>query len=260
MKIIHRISLTVTPEIQKELKKMNIDVEQGFDAFEIDETNSCWLDLEEKVESWKAVDTVSTKFTKEEMAGAKWLRMISEWHHGYPQPNENEFGYLKVTYDSEKMCEKCGIGAFQKSPFVFKKDPTWGKRSILQVNWVFDEFFAKPELWDEIFKEFGVGHREVFDRNNKKLSSVLQLEIKDKIDIRIDNGGEICCQCGQLRLPPTIKGFFPAACGDFDTHIAKTNIYFGSGASSYRAVVVSSDLYKAISSKKVKGVKFHPLG
>jgi hypothetical protein len=42
--------------------------------------------------------------------------------------------------------------------------------------------------------------------------------------------------------------------------IFKTQEYFGSGASADHAVIVSSRLFREITSNKFKGVQFAPLG
>ena len=44
------------------------------------------------------------------------------------------------------------IGAKQVSPFRMKESPNWGRRSILQMNWLFDEYFVKPEVWNAVFQ------------------------------------------------------------------------------------------------------------
>ena len=50
-----------------------------------------------------------TEFTKQEIAQADWLNMHSEWHHGYPQP-EDAFGYNGLTYDIAAACPECSVG------------------------------------------------------------------------------------------------------------------------------------------------------
>ena len=43
-----------------------------------------------------------------EIAAAPWLGLNADQHQGFPQPRDDEFGYLDVTYDTDDYCRACG--------------------------------------------------------------------------------------------------------------------------------------------------------
>ena len=51
-------------------------------------------------------DFLSKRFFADEVSTAKWLELIPDWHHGYPQP-EQDFGFPKTTYDLANWCADC---------------------------------------------------------------------------------------------------------------------------------------------------------
>jgi hypothetical protein len=157
LKIVHRISVNSAPDIRRELAAMRVFVGKGdpltsLVTFVVDESHDDWPKLKEWIVRRKVVDFVSTQFSETEIAKARWLQLVPEWHCGYPQPNELDFGYRAVTYDLAGYCKQCGIGLKQKAPFQIKAEPKWGRNGILQLNWVFDEYFVTPDAWNRAFK------------------------------------------------------------------------------------------------------------
>ncbi|MCK4764790.1 MAG: hypothetical protein KAW12_21510 [Candidatus Aminicenantes bacterium] len=265
MKIIHNISLRITPKIKKKLEGFGIFVSGGFGKivgedlvnFKVSESDECWKELESRLANWQAIDISFTKFSIKELKEANWLFMVPDWHHGYPQP-EDDFGYLMVTYDLTNNCEKCGIGPAQNAPFRIKKEPGWGKRGILQLNWVFDEFFAKPDVWQNVFKPFEVSYRSVLHyKSLKELKTVVQLLIDEEIEIELDGYDyDICEMCKCKKYLPITRGKFPPLKSLPNKHISRTKNYFGSGASAFREIIISQYLFKKISEQNIKGVSF----
>lgn len=115
-------------------------------AFDVGEDHEQWFEIRATLDGWGVSEGhVTTKFSREEVAQARWLDLVPDWHHGYPQPDEHESRYLSVTYDLSGWCSMCGTGLRQKAPLQMKAEPKWGRRGILQLNWVFDEYFVTPE-------------------------------------------------------------------------------------------------------------------
>src|SRR4051812_22489908 len=83
---------------------------------------------------------VSSHFTKTELDGAEWLQLSALGHHGYPQPEE---GYQEATYNVSDYCPTCGIGGVQSAPFRLRTEFEASHSQIVQLNWVFDEFFLR---------------------------------------------------------------------------------------------------------------------
>jgi hypothetical protein len=261
MQIIHRISISSTPTIRRELAALGIVVaDRGFISFEIDEANELWHALEPWIVRRMAVDFVTAKFSERELAGSKWLELIPDWHHGYPQPSEDEFGYREVTYDLTEYCAKCGVGMKQKASFQMKAEPKWGRNGILQLNWVLDEYFVTPEVWTTIFKPNGIDCRPVMKQRGVELKTVVQLVVDNEVGILTDGlPSERCSRCGRVKYLPVTRGPFPALAAEPLRAMVKTSEYFGSGAAADERVVVSRKLAGALAAEKVFGASVRPV-
>lgn len=260
MQIIHRISISSTPEIRRELATMGIVVgASGLITFEIDETHESWPALQPWIARRRAVDFVSTNFSKKEIAEARWLALRPDWHHGYPQPEDTHIGYRKATYEMADFCEGCSTGLKQKAPFQMKSEPRWGRRGILQLNWIFDEFFVTPEVWNALFRPYGIGCRPVLNTKGAELKTVVQLVVQEEVGVKTEGlEAERCTRCGRLKFLPVVRGPFPPLVNEPSSHMAKTREYFGSGGSAFRGILVSQDLARALEAAKVRGASFRP--
>jgi hypothetical protein len=261
MRIVHRISISATPADLRDLKALGVVVgAHGFVTFEVDEEHEQWSELEKWIQARRAVDIVSTKFSKQEIDDAEWLSLVPDWHYGYPQPEEDVFGFREATFDLTNYCKQCGMGMTQKAPFQMKSEPKWGNKSILQLNWVFDEYFVTPTIWASIFKPHGIGSLPVIDRNGIKLKTVVQLVVKEEVGI-MTNGllGEECPNCKHVKYLPITRGPFPSLLDRPSTTMAKTTEYFGSGASAYKGVLISRGLARILSEQKIRGASVKPV-
>lgn len=155
MKIKHTITFSDNEEVREALISAGVPLRlENILNVKISEDDPKWPVVAELMKKHKYFEFCTTDFTLNELKSASWLKVTPIWHHGYPQP-DRDFGYLDITYDLAGYCEECGIGAVQKAPFRFSREPKWGRRQILQVNWVFDEYFVTPELWKTVFKPSG---------------------------------------------------------------------------------------------------------
>jgi hypothetical protein len=261
MQIIHRISISSTPEIRGELAAMGVVVgASGLATFELDEAHEAWPALQAWIARRGAVDIVSTKFSKKELADARWLALEPSWHHGYPQPDEDRFGYRETTYDLADFCWQCGIGLKQKAPFQMKSEPKWGRNGILQLHWVFDEFFVTPEVWRSVFNPNGVGCRPVLDAKGAELKTVVQLVAPEEVPVMVEGlAMERCACCGRVKSLPVARGAFPPPVNEPSAHMAKTREYFGSGAAAHKGVLVSREVARALAAEKVRGASVRPV-
>jgi len=260
MEIEHRLSLNWDKNKKWELATHGIEVNEGFDAFKISESSPNWPEIQRLIAAWEPVDIVTTRFSRRELRCACELKIGSDWHYGYPQP-EGAFGYLTTTFDLTNHCAACGIGKKQSSPFRMKGEPKWGKRQMMQLNWVFDVFFTQPQTWESVFAPFGIAATQVLNhRTDKPLDTVVQLSIDSDVTIpNLDQPSEACPACGRVKFIPISRGMFPALNGMRGLHLAKTQEYFGSGASAWNAVIVSAELYQALDKANVRGVYFSPV-
>lgn len=261
MRVVHRVSISSSPEVSTELADLGVPVEStGFVTFEVDETHPRWPELRAWIDRRSAPDAVFTMFSDGELAAAPWLELVPDWHHGYPQPDEDSFGYLLVTYDLTDYCATCGVGLRQIAPFQMKGEPKWGRRGILQLNWVFDVFFVTPKVWSTVFEPLGVRRRPVVTPWGDELETVVQLVVECEADIATEGlEGETCGSCGRTKYLPVLRGPFPALVNEPASPLVKTRQWFGSGASARRRVLVPQEARQAMEAEEVRGASFRPV-
>lgn len=263
MKIIHRFSFAAKDsDSRAQLASLGIRLKEQplITTFEIDESDASWPAVEAWSKRRQRIGMTRTVFTKAEIAAARWHALQPAWHHGYPQPDELSFGYRKATYDLSDWCPACGAGMRQIAPFQMKREPTWGRNSILQLNWVFDEYFVTPKLWESVFRPHGVEKLPVLGPAGQELSTVVQLVVEQTVPVVTDGlTADRCGGCGRLKYLPVTRGFFPPLASEPPVSMVKTAEYFGSGASAFRAVLVSADLTKALMEAHVKGATTMPV-
>jgi hypothetical protein len=261
MLIVHHVSIASSPEIAKELQALGVEVDDtGLVAFEVDESREAWPALQAWIARRRPFDIVSTRFSLLELARASVLELQPSWHHGHPQPEEGS-GYLAATFDLREHCQRCGLGKKQNAAFRMKAEPRWGRNGVMQLDWIFDEYFVKPEVWEEVFKPFGVATRSVLDPKGQPLETVLQLVVRDEIGVVTEAlEARPCPTCRRVKYLPVVRGPFPALARPLSAPIAKTTELFGNGASASRAVVVSRDLADALQAAEIRGVSFVPVG
>lgn len=268
MQIIHRISISCTPEIRRELASMGLSVGAGnriasdLVTFEVDESQAEWPSVRSWLERRQPLDVVSTRFTRQEVQAAGWLELVPDWHYGYPQPRDDEFGYLDATFDLTNYCHRCGVGKVQKAPFQMKGEPKWGRRNILQLNWVFDEYFVTPEIWASVFKPHGVRSRPVLSTKLAELKTVVQLVVEEHVHVvteGLPKEEPACSVCGRVKYLPIQRGPFPAIVEEPSGSMARTRESFGSGASANSGVIMSQALVRDATGAGIRGVSFRPV-
>jgi hypothetical protein len=271
MRIMHRVAFAATPAEEKQLDDLGIKLTtvtampgggDPFIAFDIREDDPVWPPLRSLLHRWgRSEGNVSTSFTKKELDSARWLE-LGAWHHGYPQPDEDVFGYRQATYDLTDWCGSCGIGKKQKAPFQMKGEPKWGKRSILQLNWVFDAYFVTPDAWALVFKPHGIECRPVLNTKGGELRSVVQLVAQGEVGVvreGLATEEAACSSCGRTKYLPVARGRFPAMKEEPSTAMVTTKECFGSGASAHRRVLVSQAVAHSLTAAKLRGASMRPV-
>jgi hypothetical protein len=139
--------------------------------------------------------------------------MLSSWYHGYPEPSDDD-SYKALTFDLSEYCRICGTGWRQVAPFRMKKPPVWRRRSILQLNWIFDEYFVKPDLWKAVFEPFGIGYWPVvLNKTGAEIESVVQLKVSDLTDTRLEGVAyNVCPQCGAQEVSLSAQRSLSSTC------------------------------------------------
>jgi hypothetical protein len=141
-----------------------------------------------------------------------------------------------------------------------KDDPKWGGRGILQLNWIFDEFFVTPSVYTAVFEPLAIECRRVTSPRGDDLEGVLQLVITNEVDIVTEGlERETCPVCERTKYLPVVRGPFPALESEPSSKVVKTRQWFGSGASAHRQVLVGQDVRQALEAARVRGVSFRPV-
>jgi hypothetical protein len=209
-----------------------------------------------------------TEFTQQERDAAKSLSVGPCWTRGYPEPSDvaavpgtRYLPYFAATYDLRTYCEVCLAGARQNASFRMKAEPVWGRRSILQLNWVPDELFVKTEVYDAIFRPFGIENQPVLrHKTGAKLDSVVQLSIPQEVTLDVAASRHTTCvRCGRDKYAPVCRGFFPSPL-DVVSSMSKSREYFGVTETAFKAILVASPIYEKIRDAGLKGVEFQPCG
>jgi hypothetical protein len=266
MKIIHRFGVKVsTTDVLLRLAALGINVKfegkhrtlSTIGSVRISETDIHWGEAVEILRAITITEFTETEFSEAEMNSAAALNLISTGNRGYPQP-EASLGYLDATYDLSEYCKACGLGLRQVRPFRFLKELEL-KRTVLQLNWVFDEFFVSREVWAKVFERFGVGFWPVVShRTGLELEKIVQLRITHEVDVKIEDiVPQACRACGRPKAQMSFRGFAPEpSC--IPAALFKSRQAFGPGSLSYRRVMASQEIWREIEKAGLRGLRFYP--
>ncbi len=271
MKILHYVSFNATPEQRALLEELGVatrdcrknalldDPAKPAIKLDADEANPNWPIVQRLFNQWDIGPIIPyTVFTDRELDAARWLSMTA-WENGYPLPSEDS-KYEKVTYDLTACCPKCKLGKVQNAPFRIKCEPKWGRRAIMSLLWVHDEFFVPPAIWETIFKPFGIPCRPVAKRSGKELETVVQLVIDEKVDIVTEGlESERCVACGRSKYRWPSRGRFPSLMQEPKGALARTRQPFGTGWECIHVALISQELRRAMMAHKIRGADFTPV-
>jgi len=266
MEIMHRFGIKLSRESERqEFTDLGIDLPPTptlpsgatITSFEIGELDPRWADAMRLAARFQITYFTSTRFDEPEIEGASALCMFATSNRGYPEPSE-KFGFLEASFVLSDHCRKCGIGRRQVRPFRLKSAPVL-KRSIMQLNWIFDEYFVARDVWAAVFEPHGIDFWPVvLDRTGHEIESVIQLKIPHHADLNLkDAKSTVCPMCGRTKTEMDLRGFCPEPV-DIPASIFKSTQYFGPGANAYNRVLISSSLYKVIKGSQLRGVQFYP--
>ncbi len=204
----------------------------------------------------------SIHFEEEDFAKTSHVNMFCDWPHLYPEPSD-DFGYVKQVYDARSYCLRCDTGRRQIAPFRVRREPSWGRRKAMRLNWVRSEIFVRPELYEKVFAPRGVGYWPVLKRGGKELESVVQLRvdtIAEKEAEPMDGFNAVYCTvCGSKRYRGTLLDFAPRPTQIPDAPVFRVREEFGSGGETAQPIIVAKEVYQELTRPKVHGLGFHPL-
>ncbi len=267
MEIVHHFGIRISGDSDRqEFVRLGIDLEAAtplpngniITSFEIGEHDPRWAEARRLAAKFQITEFARARFRESEIDAAETMSIFARSQHGYPEPSE-KFGYLNATFDLSDYCSKCGTGLRQVRPFRVKSDPHL-KRAIMQLNWIFDEFFVASQVWLAVFEPLGVGcWPVVLDRTGEEIGSVVQLKVTHYADLKLDKEGIVCSHCGRRKASLDLTGFSPSPI-NAPAPIFKSTQYFGSNATAFRRVLITSSLYTEIKKNSLRGIDFYPCG
>ena len=232
----------------------------------IPETHAQWPELSQCLQGLDVFHTVELSFTLAEIRAAPWCELGAAGHFGYPQPDE-DFGYKAITYDAEAGCMTCGIGAVQRAPFRFRKAPTQRRSQIIQLNWVFDEFFVSSDARGQLEAAGITGidfEQPVLHRSGEPMAGWFQMRVLETAESRVKTAGlvtETCQVCGRVKFNSpagemlALQEPLPSSSAD----VVKSREWFGSGGSAQRLVLVSQRFVAVVLQHKWRGLCLSPI-
>jgi hypothetical protein len=206
-----------------------------------------------------------------------WFQLVARGHHGYPQPEE---GYRELTYSD--MCPACGWHDEQVKPIRFRREPGTVHSHVLQLNWIFDAYFVRPEVAADCAAAglTGITFRDaVRHSSGQPLTTVVQLMVTTvRPCVRVGSLQAVTCQehneegdwrsptaeiperyCGRVKHhPPTAVGVQAGALDDAPDAVRSAE-WFGSGASAHRLTLVSARFAELITRRRWRGVTLEPV-
>ena len=210
----------------------------------------------------------------------QWYHIHATGHFGYPQPEDS---YAVSTY-GDGYCDRCGIGGAQCIPFRLRSEPKSRPSQFLQLNWVFDEFFVRPEVESALQGAAisGIGFGPVLrNKTGEQLPTVRQLKVSTVLPEALDHAilQPVTCKQDNEEGPPWYGGGKPRYapdypyCGRVKYHwpdnlrfnvnafadapdVVKSFEWFGSGGAASRAVLVSERVIEVIEEHKWRGIKW----
>lgn len=200
-----------------------------------------------------------------------WFWLMAAGNQGYPQPEDT---YFERTYAT--VCHHCGMHGEQKAPFRFRAEPRARHSQFLQLNWVFDAFFVRPEVAVDCASASltGLAFNHVL-RNSTgvPLANIAQMQISTVLPCAIiDSLPPVTCRpnneegrsldppfvegpyCNRVKYhPPTTLGLASRALNGIPD-VFQTAEWFGSGGSAWRATIVSERFADLIRAHRWRGV------
>jgi hypothetical protein len=204
-------------------------------------------------------DLFETLFSESEIRNASWLRLISTFEQGYPQP-KSTWPIKQLSY--EIICPKCAIYK-QTNPMRLAKEPNLGRKSFMSLIWA-SEIFCTPEVILGLENIQAKGY-EVWDavihKTDKPSERVRQLYVSDVASPGVivdDLDRRICPNCGTIKYYPHIKGimYMNGEALQSDTDFMLTHEWFGHGLLAWREILVSNRVARLILDKGWSGVRF----
>lgn len=268
MRIKHRFGFSRDKDIYNCLDKIGMPYEKGdlVSILTIFEDDRRFEQVKALFEAKQIYPLTETVYSSSELESASWLSVRSTWRSGYPFPKENK-EYIFSTYNTETYCCKCGAGLIQKANFSVEKEPRWGSRNFLMLNWVHDELFVSEKA-ASVLKNSDFGGFQIKGVNGKMdvlHEGIYQLYINRTLEYGLKDDSiskVICCSnCNRKRylLKPGYITYDRSVFDNIDDDIIKSGEQFGEIVCS-RIIFITQRFYRFLKEKKLnRGLQYEPI-
>jgi len=279
MNVKIRVVKDFNKEEQLKLKELGIQVETGWDAFEIDEKNPIISNVKSIFDrNWDSIIQREASFSEKDRTLAPYLNIWSNKMLGYAKPDvEDEvdgysypfdiYPYYKDIFEVENTDENYGLlRGKQIGLYSLEGEPKWGKNGIASANYIEDAFFVTPEIYESIFKPLNINYLPVLNyKTGKNLKTVVQLLQQgiSQSKLNINNS--------QIKEAITVKkwdlrkyilkndDYYPSFINSPEgLDFFYTQEYFGDGGYNQRNTIISQKLYQILKNNHIKGLTYYP--
>lgn len=275
MRVKHKFSFRVDEETQEivdflEKNEIKFKLAKGIPILSVGvmEDSPYWEHLNLLMKRHNKHSQKEKVFTNKEIREAEWMRIRSQWRWEYPQP---EVEYKSITFDNGQYCDNCGCGLVQKNYFQLKKQPNWGLRNFLMINWVEDELFVNDDVVN-LFNNnqiSGIEFNEVLKYKNKEpMNNIKQMKVTTILNKGLSlNSDEtvdklVCSNCGtkKIILDGGTQLKFDSTVFQNAEDIVKTKENFGDGLVCSKIILISNKVYQVIQNNSLgKDLIFEPI-
>jgi hypothetical protein len=224
--------------------------------------------VRKELKPYELLEQISTEFDKNDMDNAEWYEVFARPSQ-YPQP-EDDWGYMKLTYNLNNWCPYCNVGKIQNNPYRLKKEPTQKGNQFWGLFWEEEAIFCNEAIKTIFEKEKIQGIHFIQPVNKKSIpvEGYYQIMIEKTLDNGFDPNNtytKICNNtnypknnlevkhCGKVKYENMNKGGYTFNKNVFSS---KSDLYL---SRAYRLSIISKKVYEIIIKNKLKGLTIEPI-
>lgn len=247
--------------------------------FYLYEDNPNFLKTKDDIDKFEINPQIVTVYERSDIETAEWFRATTGQFQ-YPQP-EDDFNYIKSTFNLDNYCPLCDIGKIQNAPFRLKTNPKQYNNQFWGLHWEYSAIFVRQLAKNILERENVKGinfSNPILNKTKIPIDGFYQLHIDTTIDKGFDsyNTKTITCKinneenchtdltlkcCGRIKFHhPMIGGYlFDKNIFNSSFDIVESSEYFGSGGSADKLQIVSRRFKEIVERNKLKGLSFTPI-
>ena len=240
--------------------------QESVTILEIFEDDKNFKIVNDMFDSHRILSIPEAVFSTSELDDTEWLSVRSTWRAGYPLPKD-DMNFRFSTYDASSYCEKCGAGLIQRECFKLPKEPNWGSRNFLMLNWIHDELFISEKAVTVLRNgEYsGFSFKDVLDKSGNSMQGIKQLYVVNNLNYGLCSESiskkMSCHRCGRVRylLNTGFINYSRITFENVQSDIIKSAEHFGE-ITCCHMLFVTKRLYKHIVQARLsRGLLFEPV-